>query len=117
MSLSKITLIGNAGRDAELKYTPKGEPVCEFSLATNEKRNVNGETKEETTWFKISLFGKQGENLAQYIKKGREVYVEGNFRVREYTSKEGEKRFSLEVKSTDIRLLGAPNEATSHKNQ
>lgn len=107
MSFNKIIIVGNLGRDPELKYTPQGQQVCEFSLASSEKHKSNGETKEETTWFKVSLWGKQAEVAAQYLAKGREVYVEGRLRTREWTDKEGRQRTSLEVFGTDLRLLGS----------
>lgn len=107
MSFNKIIIVGNLGRDPELKYTPQGQQVCEFSVATSEKRKDNsGEMKDETTWFKVTLWGRQAEVASQYLAKGRQVYVEGRLRAREWTDKEGRQRTSLEVFGTDLRLLG-----------
>ncbi|MDQ3256496.1 MAG: single-stranded DNA-binding protein [Acidobacteriota bacterium] len=108
MSFNKIILVGNLGRDPELRYTPQGTPVCTFSLATNERRKEthSAEPKELTTWFRVTLWGRQAETAAQYLQKGRTVYVEGRLRVEEYTDKEGKPRHSLEVSATDLQFIG-----------
>ena len=107
MSYNKIIVIGNLGRDPELKYTPQGQAVCDFSIASSEKKkSSNGEVKEETTWFKATLWGKQAEVLSQYLSKGQRVYLEGRLRAREWTDKEGRTRTSLEISVTEIYLLG-----------
>ena len=108
MSFNRITLVGNLGRDPELRYTPQGTPVCTFSLATNERRREThgGEPKEVTTWFRVTLWGRQAEAAAQYLQKGRTVYVEGRLRVEEYTDREGKPRHSIEVSATDLQFIG-----------
>ncbi len=107
MSLNKIILIGNIGREADLRYTPQGTPVCNFTLATNEKRrSPSGESETITTWFRVTLWGKQAENLHRYLQKGKQVYVEGRLRVTEWTDRDNKARYSLEVTATDLRLLG-----------
>jgi single-strand DNA-binding protein len=108
MSFNKIILVGNLGRDPELRYTPQGTPVCTFSLATNERRKdaQSGEQKDLTTWFRVTLWGRQAETAAQYLQKGRPVYIEGRLRVEEYTAKEGGQRYSLEVNATDLQFIG-----------
>ncbi|MFY9226121.1 MAG: single-stranded DNA-binding protein [Blastocatellia bacterium] len=114
MSFNKIIVVGNLGRDPELKYTPQGQQVCEFSVATSEKRKDNiGEMKEETTWFKVTFWGRQAEVASQYLSKGKQVYIEGRLRAREWTDKEGRTRTSLEIFGTDLRLLGNRNEDAS----
>ncbi len=111
MSFNKIIIVGNLGRDPELKYTPQGQQVCEFSVATSEKRkDNNGEMKEETTWFRVSCWGKLAEVASKYLVKGRQVYIEGRLRAREWTDKEGKLRTSLEVFGSDLKLLGNRNE-------
>ena len=107
MSFNRIILVGNLGRDPELRYTPQGTPVCTFSLATNERRKdtQSGEQREVTTWFRVTLWGRQAEAAAQYLVKGRTVYVEGRLRVDEYTDKEGKPRYSLEVSATDLQFI------------
>lgn len=108
MSFNKIILVGNLGRDPELRYTPQGTAVCDFSVATSEKRkdSTGGETKEETTWFKVTFWGRQAEVASQFLSKGRQVYVEGRLRAREWTDKDGKVRTSLEVTGTDLQLIG-----------
>ena len=103
MSFNRIILVGNLGRDPELRHTPQGVPVCAFSMATNERRREthSAEPKEVTTWSRVTLWGRQAETAAQYLQKGRSVYVEGRLRVEEYTDKEGKARHSLEVSATD----------------
>lgn len=105
-SFNKIMIVGYLGRDPELRYTPQGTPVCDFTLATTEKRkDRSGGVQEVTTWFRVSLFGRQAEIASQYLTKGRQVYVEGQLSQREWTDKEGATRVSLEVRGTDIQFL------------
>ena len=107
MSFNKIILVGNLGRDPELRYTPQGTPVCSFTLATNERRkDKTGETQDQTTWFRVTLWGRQAETASQYLSKGRPVYVEGRLRVEEWTDREGRSRFTLEVHATDMQFIG-----------
>src|SRR5450432_2506866 len=107
MSFNKITLVGNLGRDPELRYTPQGTPVCSFTLATNEKRkDKTGEMQDQTTWFKITLWNRQAETAAQYLTKGKPVYIEGRLRVEEWTDRDGKPRHTLEVNATDMQFIG-----------
>src|SRR3954468_16793943 len=108
MSFNKITLVGNLGRDPELRYTPQGTPVCSFSLATNERRKdrTTGENNDITTWFRVTLFGRQAETASQYLQKGRPVYIEGRLRVEEWTDRDGKPRQTLEVHATDMQFIG-----------
>jgi single-strand DNA-binding protein len=107
MSFNKITIMGNLGRDPELRYTPQGKAVCDFSVATSEKWKdpQSGENKEETTWFRITFWGRQAEVANQYLKKGRPVYVEGRLKMREWTDRDGRVRTSLEVMGSDLHLI------------
>ena len=106
MSFNKIIIVGNLGRDPELRYTPQGSAVCSFSVATNEKRkDKTGEFQDITTWFRITLWGKQAENASKYLAKGRPVYIEGRLRVEEYTDRDGAQRYSLEVQGTDMQFI------------
>ncbi len=117
MSFNKIIIVGNLGRDPELKYTPQGQGVCEFSVATSEKRKDNiGEIKEETTWFKVSFWGKLAEVASQYLSKGRQVYIEGRLRTREWTDKEGRTRTSLEISGSELKLLGGRSDHQNNEN-
>jgi single-strand DNA-binding protein len=107
MSFNKVILVGNLGRDPELRYTPQGTPVCSFSMATNERRkDKTGEMQDQTTWFRITLWNRQAETAAQYLTKGRPVYIEGRLRVEEYTDRDGKQRHSLEVTATDMHFIG-----------
>ena len=107
MSFNKITIVGNLGRDPELRYTPQGTPVCSFSIATNEKRkDKTGEMQDQTTWFRVTLWGRQAETASQYLTKGRPVYIEGRLRVEEWTDRDGKPRHTLEVHATDMQFIG-----------
>lgn len=117
MSFNKITLVGNLGRDPELRYTPQGTPVCSFTLATNEKRKDRaGENQDITTWFRVTLWGRQAEAASQYLTKGRPIYVEGRLRVEEWTDRDGRQRYTLEVHATDMQFIGGRNDEASSKN-
>ena len=108
MSFNKITLVGNLGRDPELRYTPQGTPVCSFSLATNERRKdrTTGENNDITTWFRVTLWGRQAETASQYLTRGRPIYIEGRLRVEEWTDRDGKQRHTLEVHATDMQFIG-----------
>jgi single-strand DNA-binding protein len=108
MSFNKIILVGNLGRDPELRYTPQGTPVCSFSLATNERRKdpKTGENNDVTTWFRVTLWRRQAEVASQYLTRGKPVYIEGRLRVEEYTDRDGKLRHSLEVSATDMQFIG-----------
>jgi single-strand DNA-binding protein len=111
MSFNKIILVGNLGRDPELRYTPQGTPVCNFTLATNERRKDKaGETQDITTWFRVTLWGRQAETASQYLTKGKPVYVEGRLRVEEWTDRDGKARHTLEVHATDMQFIGTRGE-------
>ena len=107
MSFNKIIIIGNLGRDPELRYTPQGTPVCSFTVATNERRKDRaGEMQDSTTWFRVTLWGRQAETASQYLTKGRPIYVEGRLRVEEWTDRDGRQRYTLEVHATDMQFIG-----------
>jgi single-strand DNA-binding protein len=107
MSFNRIILVGNLGRDPELRYTPQGTPVCSFSMATNERRkDKSGEMQDQTTWFRVTLWGRQAETASQYLTKGRPVYIEGRLRVEEWTDRDGKPRHTLEVHATDMQFIG-----------
>lgn len=107
-SFNKITIVGNLGRDPELKYTPQGAAICSLSVATTERRkDKQGESQDVTTWFRVTVWGKQAELCHEYLAKGRQVYIEGRLRAEEYTDREGNKRQSLEVNASDVQFIGA----------
>lgn len=114
--LCKVNLIGNVGQNAQIKFTPQGKGVCEFSLAINEKAKNNTETKENTTtWFRISIFHQQPKEIAQYFSKGRLVYLEGHLKIREYIARDGSTKTSLEVTATEYRFLSSGNNLQTAK--
>ena len=106
MSFSKIIACGNLGKDPELKYSPQGTAVCNFSMATNEKeRGRDGEMHDVTQWFDVTVFGKQAEVASRYLSKGRQVYVEGRFKVETWEDREGKTRVTNKVKVSDLQLI------------
>ncbi len=107
-SFNKIMIVGYLGRDPEIRYTPQGTAVCNFSIATTEKRkDKTGEMQDSTTWFRVTLWGRQAEVANQYLSKGKQVYVEGRLRMEEYTDRDGNRRSALEVNASDIQFLSA----------
>jgi len=107
-SINKVTLIGRLGRDPEMRYTTDGTPVATFSLATSETwKDKNGEKQEKTEWHNIVAWRKLGEIAGEYLKKGKEVYLEGKIQSREYTDKEGIKRRAYEIVATEMKMLGS----------
>lgn len=106
MSYNKIHIIGNLGRDPELRYTPQGTAVCQFSVATNERRrDRSGEQQDITTWFRVTVWGKQAETASKYLSKGRKVYIEGRLHMEEWTDREGKARQTLEVNASEVQFL------------
>ena len=110
--LNKVTLIGNLGRDPELRYTANGQPVVNFTLATNEAwTNKNGEREERTEWHRIVAWGKLAEICGEHLAKGRQVYVEGRLQTREWEDREGTKRRTTEITAQQVLMLGRRPEA------
>lgn len=105
MSFAKVQLYGNLGRDPEIKYTPQGTPFCTFSMATSERYTKQGEKQEKTTWWEVTLWGKQAETASQYLEKGRPVFIEGRPSLDEWTDREGGKRTTLKVNATDMQFV------------
>ncbi|RJQ57277.1 MAG: single-stranded DNA-binding protein [Desulfobacteraceae bacterium] len=107
-SVNKVILIGNLGRDPEVRYTADGTAVANFSIATSFAWNdkATGEKKETTEWHRIVAFGKLGERCGEYLAKGKQVYVEGRLQTRSW-EKDGVTRYSTEIVATDVRFLGS----------
>jgi single-strand DNA-binding protein len=115
-SFNKIIIVGYLGRDAELRYTPQGTAVCNFSVATTERRkDRSGELQDVTTWFNVSLWGNRAETTSQYLNKGKLVFVEGRLSQREYQDRDGNTRTSLDVFATDVQFIGPRTEDTGFK--
>ena len=107
MSVNKAILIGNLGKDPEVRFTANGKAVARFSIATSEVWNdAEGNRQERTEWHNIVVWGKQGESCGQYLAKGRQVYVEGSIRSRSYDDKSGNKRYITEIVAQRVRFLG-----------
>lgn len=106
-SVNKAILVGNLGRDAEMRFTAGGTAVCTVSLATTEKFNDrDGNKKEDTQWHRVVIWGKTAESLNEYLTKGKQIYVEGRIQTREWTDKEGKQARTTEIKADKIVLLG-----------
>lgn len=107
--LNRVFLIGNLGRDPEMRSMPSGQAVGEFSMATKRRwKDRDGNPQEETEWHNIVVFGKQAEIAGQYLRKGRQVYVEGRLRTRSWEdTKTGEKRYKTEVVCENFQMLGS----------
>lgn len=106
IGVNKVILIGNLGKDPELKYTQGGTPVASFSLATAERwSDKSGERREKTEWHTVVCWGKLGELVNQYLKKGRSAYVEGKLSTRSWEDKDGTKRYKTEVIASQVQFL------------
>ena len=107
MAFCKVMIIGNLGRDPEMRYTPTGKPVTQFSVAVNQstKNQQTGEWIEETDWFRVSVFGDRAERAAEQLRKGNRVFVEGRFRTREFEGQDGQKRTSLDLTADNVISL------------
>jgi single-strand DNA-binding protein len=111
-SVNKVILIGNLGRDPELRYTKNGPAVANFTLATSDSfTNREGTREERTEWHRIVAWAKTAELCTKYLSKGRSVYIEGQLRTREWEDKEGHKRQTTEVHAQTVQFLGAPGGA------
>ncbi len=115
LGVNKVILIGRSGVDAELKFTPAGKPVANFSLAVNESfKNGKGELQDRVQWVRCVAWHKAAEIAGQYISKGKQVYVEGRLQTRKYDDKEGKARTITEVVITNLRLLGGGSKSSSN---
>lgn len=118
MSLNKVILIGYLGQDPETKSLPSGDEVTNASLATSEKwKDKSGQKQERTTWFRLAFFGKLAEIAGEYLRKGSQVYVEGQVSARPWTDKQGQPQASLEVRVRELKMLGGRPEQTESKQQ
>ncbi|HPT50193.1 MAG TPA: single-stranded DNA-binding protein [Accumulibacter sp.] len=108
-SVNKVILVGNLGADPEIRYLPSGDAVCNIRLATTDRvrDKSSGEYKENTEWHRIVFFGKTAETAGQYLKKGRQVYVEGRIRTNKWQDKEGNERYTTEIVGNEMKMLGS----------
>lgn len=110
--VNKVFLIGNLGRDPEVRYTTGGTPVANVTLATTERWNdPAGERKERTEWHRLVIWAKQAEIAGEYLRKGRQIFVEGSLQTREWTDREGNKRYTTEIRVQRFQMLGRPGDA------
>jgi single-strand DNA-binding protein len=107
-SVNKVILIGNLGKDPEVRYLPSGSAICNLTIATSRqsKDKVSGERQEETEWHRVVMFDRLAEIGGEYLKKGKSVYIEGRLRTRKWTDKEGVERYSTEIVANDMTMLG-----------
>ena len=113
-SVNKVILVGNLGADPEINFLPEGGAVVNFRMATSSKwkDKVSGELKEETEWHRITCYAKLAEVAGEFLKKGRQVYIEGRLRTRKWTDKEGVERYSTEVIASSLQLLGSASNSS-----
>ncbi len=112
--INKVILVGNVGRDPEVRTTPSGQQVAKFSLATSENfTNKSGERQERTEWHNILVWGKLADLCRQYVQKGRQLYVEGRLQTSSWQDQQGQKRFRTEIVAQTIQFLGRPGERQS----
>jgi single-strand DNA-binding protein len=115
-SVNKVILVGNLGRDPELRYIQSGQAVANFSVATNEKwKDKEGNNQERTEWHRVIVWGKSAENCAQYLQKGRSVYIEGKLQTRDWEDREGNKRTTTEIVAQVVQFLGGRGGAGSEE--
>jgi len=113
-SVNKVILIGNLGKDPELKYTPGGQAVTNFSMATTERwRDKDGNNQDKTEWHNIVLWGRQAEIAKEYLAKGRQVYIEGRIQTRSWDDKDGNKRYTTEIVGQRMQFLGTRDQAAA----
>ena len=114
-SVNKAILIGNLGKDPEMRYLPSGEAVANLSIATTEKyKDRNGDPQEATEWHRVSFFGRMAEVCGQYLKKGSQVYVEGSIRTRKWQDQNGQDRYSTEIRGDRMQMLGGRSGPQTH---
>ncbi|HCV14176.1 MAG TPA: single-stranded DNA-binding protein [Candidatus Accumulibacter sp.] len=108
-SVNKVILVGNLGADPETRYLPSGDAVCNIRMATTDRTRdkVSGELKEYTEWHRVVFFGKLAETAGQYLKKGRQVYVEGRIRTNKWQDKDGNERYTTEIVANEMKMLGS----------
>jgi single-strand DNA-binding protein len=112
MSVNKVILVGRLGRDPESRFTASGQPVCNFSLATDRSyKDRNGQTQKQTEWHKIVVWGKLAEICQKYLKKGSQIFVEGRIQSRQWDDQQGQKRTAFEIVANEMRMLGSRADA------
>src|SRR4051812_9078449 len=114
MSVNKVILVGRLGQNPEVRYTPSGAAVANFSIATNEAwTDKSGQKQEKTEWHRIVVWGKTAENCGQYLSKGRQIYVEGRLQTRQWQDKDGQTKYTTEVQAQTVQFLGGTGTSPS----
>ena len=113
--INKVIIVGNLGNDPEVRHTGSGTAICSMSLATSEQwtDKQSGEKQERTEWHRVKVFGKLAEICGEYLKKGRQVYIEGSLRTDKYTDKQGVERYSTDIIASEMQMLGGNDAARS----
>ncbi len=108
-SVNKVILVGNLGADPETRYAPSGDAICNIRIATTDtwKDKATGEKKEATEWHRVAFFGRLAEIAGQYLKKGSQVYIEGSLRTRKWQDKDGQDRYTTEIRADEMKMLGS----------
>ena len=108
-SVNKVILVGNLGKDPETRYAPSGDAICNITLATTDtwRDKATGEKREATEWHRVVFFGKLAEIAGQYLRKGSQVYVEGSLRTRKWQDKDGQDRYTTEIRADEMKMLGS----------
>lgn len=114
-SLNKVIIIGNLGKDPETRYAPSGDAICNITIATSEqwKDKQSGEKKEATEWHRVVMFQRLAEIAAQYLTKGSQVYIEGKLTTRKWQDKDGQDRYTTEIRATELKMLGGKSEESA----
>lgn len=113
MGFNKMILVGNLGRDPELRYSPQGTPICQFSLATDDFIKQGGERVKHTTWYRVTVWGRLAESCSQYLARGKKCYVEGRHRTEEWTDRDGKARYTNEVSADRVQFLDPKDDTES----
>lgn len=113
-SVNKVILVGNLGKDPEVRYLPSGDAVANITIATSSKYKAKDcNMVEETEWHRVTFFGKLAEIVGQYLKKGRPVYIEGAIKTRKYTDKDGVEKYATDIVAREMQMLGSPGEGAA----
>jgi len=114
MGVNKVLLLGRLGKDPDLRFSQNQTPICNFSLATSERRkDASGQWSDHTEWHNIVVFGKTAENCSNYLKKGREVFIEGKIQTRKWQDKEGKDRYTTEILAQTVQFVGSKGDSAS----
>ena len=118
-SVNKAILVGHLGKDPETRYAPSGDAICNITLATSEawRDKATGEKREATEWHKVAFFGKLAEIAGQYLRKGSQVYIEGSIRTRKWQDKDGQDRYTTEIRADEMKMLGSRQDGDGGQSQ